>query len=629
MRRTSLLLTPLLLLFACGKDSPDPKPGGGDDSPVIHDSEALVVGAEGGEIELGEGATLEIPAGALAEDVEITATVITDLEGWAEAPSFTDGVRFAVSLEPHGLSFAEPATLRLPHGGWDDRLAVMRTDDPTDSTWEVVAGMEEQGDDASVLIDGFSGYALVTVKDGSCPCFDASDVVQFNRHGKALGWPSRLRSSGGGSYADHAFYYDYRVARLTQRLGRCDARTVHSLGGTEASELFDAFLPELTPDYEGAHSSFSVAYLIRGAASEEEERACSTLILAGARGELSVPLEIAVDGLGAGEATLTDAGVFVATLVDGSQDVGEFPPDGTIELGISGVTPGLACTFEASGAAEATIAVSDGAVSVSCAAAPPTTTTTTYEGPSASGVDTPTPTTVDLEVLDEGTVTDIDVQVELTDGGGYAREIELSLVHDGVTVIVHERVDNPSSPPFVAAVLDATFDDEAADPVPDPPADRGTGVTVDVVGTFQPDEPLEAFDGGDLAGTWTLSLVDVGVYPYDGETLASWSVVATSESTAAECPCWDASVFASAAFTECLAEDLVPYAAADGVDDYFTVSNSSAGHTVGTNNDPNDEFFFCKGWGPGVAQTYLTEGEHSACLDLVQGAIRDAGLSCP
>jgi hypothetical protein len=172
MRRTLALL---VLLSACKTDPSEPADNGGaadgTDGTDTHDpggQDDMTVGPDGGQIDLGGGATLDIPAGALTEDVEITATVITDLEGWADAPTFTDGVRFALSLEPHGLTFAEPATLTLPHGGWDDRLAVMRTDDDDDDTsWEVVPGMAEAGADAVVQISGFSGYALVTVADGS------------------------------------------------------------------------------------------------------------------------------------------------------------------------------------------------------------------------------------------------------------------------------------------------------------------------------------------------------------------------------------------------------------------------------------------------------------------------------
>jgi hypothetical protein len=57
--------------------------------------------------------------------------------------------------------------------------------------------------------------------------------------------------------------------------------------------------------------------------------------------------------------------------------------------------------------------------------------------------------------------------------------------------------------------------------VPDPPADRGTGVTVDVVGSLQPNEPVSAFDTAELEGRWTLSMVDEGLWPYDGENLVS------------------------------------------------------------------------------------------------------------
>ena len=148
-------------------------------------------------------------------------------------------------------------------------------------------------------------------------------------------------------------------------------------------------------------------------------------------------------------------------------------------------------------------------------------------------MDTSTPTSVDIAVSDTGTVTDVTLQVELTGGASFAREIEISLIHDNTTVVVHNAVDNPecpsTCPPFVSGTINATFDDEATAVVTQPPADRGTGVTVDVTGTVQPEEALSAFDGTNLSGTWTLSLVDPGAWPLDGENVASWSLVITSE----------------------------------------------------------------------------------------------------
>ena len=70
-----LLLSSLLLAAACGGDS---------DS-----STALITTAEGGVLDVGE-ATISIPAGAVATDVEMTVRVATD--GEFEAPDGGDTI---------------------------------------------------------------------------------------------------------------------------------------------------------------------------------------------------------------------------------------------------------------------------------------------------------------------------------------------------------------------------------------------------------------------------------------------------------------------------------------------------------------------------------------------------------
>jgi hypothetical protein len=148
----------------------------------------FTIPAEGIELELPGGAGLAIPAGAVNEDVEITATLITDLagSGYSAAPGYTSRVPFALALEPHGLQFNQPATLTLPDldgGAWP---VVLRSDDEADTTWES-AGVVESGDGAvSLSIGGFSGYALSYVADVACPCFDASDTPARCRAGGRL-----------------------------------------------------------------------------------------------------------------------------------------------------------------------------------------------------------------------------------------------------------------------------------------------------------------------------------------------------------------------------------------------------------------------------------------------------------
>lgn len=96
MRRCAVVLTlTLALLAACG---------GGPIAP----STAKTIGAAGGSFE-HEGATLEVPAGALASEVELSiATMQT-----AIAPTNIVVVGTPVIYGPTGQQFAKPVTLTL------------------------------------------------------------------------------------------------------------------------------------------------------------------------------------------------------------------------------------------------------------------------------------------------------------------------------------------------------------------------------------------------------------------------------------------------------------------------------------------------------------------------------------
>ena len=70
--------------------------------------------------------------------------------------------------------------------------------------------------------------------------------------------------------------------------------------------------------------------------------------------------------------------------------------------------------------------------------------------------------------------------------------------------------------------IDATLDDEAATPV----ETQCAGSVPTILGTFTPNNPLSAFDGQSLAGTWRLTASDnVGT---DVGTLTEWCLAPTA-----------------------------------------------------------------------------------------------------
>jgi len=99
----------VVLLAACGASDPAP------DTSV-----SAVIGAGGGSVEGPAGVTVTIPAGALSE--ETTITVSAPDSGFPGLPAVaSSGV---VALEPHGLTFALPVTIALPHAENPNDLAV-------------------------------------------------------------------------------------------------------------------------------------------------------------------------------------------------------------------------------------------------------------------------------------------------------------------------------------------------------------------------------------------------------------------------------------------------------------------------------------------------------------------------
>lgn len=78
-----------------------------DDTPAA--TSKVIAAASGGTLATG-GFALDIPAGALDDDVEITLTPISGRRLAEIDPVFIAGV----TLEPHGLEFSKPVELRVP-----------------------------------------------------------------------------------------------------------------------------------------------------------------------------------------------------------------------------------------------------------------------------------------------------------------------------------------------------------------------------------------------------------------------------------------------------------------------------------------------------------------------------------
>jgi uncharacterized delta-60 repeat protein len=151
----------LFLLCACGHDSGhtpgigDSRDAGAEDAGAR--SEASI-GAEGGTISAPDGASVEIPAGALSSDVEIGIA-----RSSSGAPPLPDGFTVYGSihaLTPHGTQFAAPVTVTLPY----DASSVPDGGEPSlyktnaARTWERVPDAVFEGDHVTARVTGFSWF---------------------------------------------------------------------------------------------------------------------------------------------------------------------------------------------------------------------------------------------------------------------------------------------------------------------------------------------------------------------------------------------------------------------------------------------------------------------------------------
>ncbi|MFT5496138.1 MAG: subtilisin-like proprotein convertase family protein [Kiritimatiellia bacterium] len=142
----------------------------------------------------------------------------------------------------------------------------------------------------------------------------------------------------------------------------------------------------------------------------------------------------------------------------------------------------------------------------------------------------PTGVTDDLVVVSSDLIADLDVALKIDHN--YVGDLLVSLEHieSGTTVIILDRPGAPASTfGSNGQNIDIILNDEATLVAED---DWTSGNPAYIAGvTYQPNNPLSAFDGEDLAGTWRL-LVSDSASP-DAGTLVSWSLCATPETIAA------------------------------------------------------------------------------------------------
>jgi hypothetical protein len=130
--------------------------GGGDE-----EVKETITAADGGSLATeGDTAKIEIPAGALSEDTEISIATLDR----ADQPDADNLGSDAFDIGPDGTQFDTPVTLTLKLEGsvpadMEARLAVLNGD-----TWEVIEGSTLEGGEVSAEIDHLSTFVIIFVE---------------------------------------------------------------------------------------------------------------------------------------------------------------------------------------------------------------------------------------------------------------------------------------------------------------------------------------------------------------------------------------------------------------------------------------------------------------------------------
>jgi len=303
----------------------------------------------GTTLELPGGASLSVPAGAVDEDVEVTATLLTDLAdaGYAPEPDFVGTLRLSLALEPHGLQFNEPVVLGMPHGGLADGLSILRADDEDDERWESAGLLEIDGDLARLRIDSFSGYTLTEVRDGACPCYDPADLLDYRARAAVAGW---VKDAAEGPDVRRMTYWDgvtsVTVSAAGSTLGGTTYRSCGAYAAGDWGSPIQGVLPDWMPGIPETDFGTGTGNSMRDI-TETQVRACLSLSETIFEGAPGGGLEVEATGIGGGGVAL-ESGTVRWNIAEGS-NLKLYPLGDEVTLTVS-ATVGLTCVLAGNGA---------------------------------------------------------------------------------------------------------------------------------------------------------------------------------------------------------------------------------------------------------------------------------------
>lgn len=145
----------------------------------------------------------------------------------------------------------------------------------------------------------------------------------------------------------------------------------------------------------------------------------------------------------------------------------------------------------------------------------------------------PDPGTVSNDLVITGTglgISDLNVSLNILHTWVGDLDVTLTHVNTGTSVVIFDRPGVPASTFGCSSNdIDVALDDEAGSPV----EAECNLLSPAIFGTFTPNNPLSAFDGEALDGTWRLTVTDNA--GFDAGTLVSWCLDPTTYSLSPGC----------------------------------------------------------------------------------------------
>ncbi len=254
------------------------------------------VGSAGGTVE-GEGVTVEIPAGVLAEDVEIGVERVEDLAaaGFAAPPDWVEGGATAgVALTPHGKTFSSPVTVSIPWAGAETDVVLLFLEDEQDDTWESFGPITVANGVVTFETDHFSVWSVQAVAAGTCPCWNTADILAAEQYWNSN--PNGRQVSSSQTSANYELTMSSVVIAMHTSSSPMGC-TISTSGQTAQQEFPLAFPGKAATSPAGPfYAAFDAALQ-----SPAEFAACASLLSAVMVGKPAVQIGYTAQGLAPGD----------------------------------------------------------------------------------------------------------------------------------------------------------------------------------------------------------------------------------------------------------------------------------------------------------------------------------------